>query len=296
MHWFSIGFLALINFSFDNAGYLAPSGGKVDFSFSTDRNLSLNLNVPFQCLVEIAQEQTAAVTAQVLISADVQHYQPHVARFSQVYPSARSPIKLEFNGEIIRLPPIRDGGIGVDIGLHVAPAQSVEASIALMDSSTSLDVIASVTGFRNLTSILALNARWATGGLLEQQVSSLTDSHIGTESVCKIGWQAVGEFEVQVSQTTFNLAATDTLLVISLSTAASIDAEQHLPLFGGFHCHQNTIVGFDSYNLVSNANDAKWGEHLPSWICSTRYVPPVVGAISLTFTEPFMRIGRYQLD
>ena len=288
--------MALINFSFDNADYLAPSGGKVDFSFSTDRNLSLNLKVPFQCLIEIDQQQTAAVTAQVLISADVQHYRPHVARFSQVYPTARSPIKLEFNGEIIRLPPIRDGGIGIDIGLHVAPAQSVGASIALMDSSTSLDVIASVTGGRNLTSILALNARWATGELLEQQVSSLAESHIGTESVCDVDWQAVNEFEVQVTQSTFNLAATDTFLVISLSTAASIDAEQNLPLFGGFHRHQNINVRFDSYNLLSNANDAKWGEHLPSWICSTRYVPPVVGAISLTFTEPFMRLGKYQLD
>ncbi|GIU22267.1 hypothetical protein [Shewanella sp. MBTL60-007] len=209
-----------------------------------------------------------------------------VLRFSESWGNLRSPIKIRFEGEQPPQPPIRDGGIGLDIVLAWLEPLQTEAQLAVVGHTDRVANQYQLDWLADIATQQQIALGWHLGplhnanislplllGAQQQQVNRFAWAlPVLHQSITSVDWLSLETVEASV-QAAWAITATYQLdTPLSFDNAEQVDVQLALSYL---------VMGSD----INQQLAIVWGPHQARWICSTKYRPPAVGLFSVRFSE-----------
>jgi hypothetical protein len=207
-------------------------------------------------------------------------------RFDESWLNATSPLQLRFVGELIPEPPIRFGGIGIELGLGIGKGLRLDNQLVLHSLSRyiALDT-AHIWGGKSAEH-QDYGLVWHTKALEQQRTISPWLRPQLHKQQFSVNWATPNQHQMHTQLDWLTPLQRMTVNVAKWSQ--SQPKEQLASVFWrqvpGTQICQGIAYSYKGQRGFEYS--LPWGPHQPQWICSTRYVPQT-GKITMRFGEPW---------
>ena len=209
-----------------------------------------------------------------------------VLRFSESWGNFNSPAKLRFEGEVSPKPPIRDGGLGIDLVMPCLRPLQAETEVIISHQTDKVELTYPFDWLTHTATEQQNRTAWRIGGLQSVDKFLLQDTGKNIEQENALMWLSALMYQRSILLNRFSYKASETCLsapwvihaTYQLDTNISFNSDDSL---SSIFALRYSATGSDTSQQIVTV----WGPHEAKWVCSTKYRPPAVGLLSMSFSE-----------
>ena len=232
------------------------------------------------------EAQWSAVVSPLTLTFGEPPFSGITLRFVEPWSEVKSPLKLRFKGELPPKPPIRDGGLGIDLVMPCLRPLQAETEVVISNQTDKVEHAYSLDWLTHTATEQQSRTAWRIGVLqsLDKFLLLETDKNIEQENT--LVWLSPLMHQRSILLNRFSYKASET----SLSAPWEIHATYQLDTDVSFYS-DDALSSIFTLRYSATGSDinqqlvAAWAPHKAMWICSTKYRPPAVGLLSMRFSE-----------
>ena len=276
----------MIDFRFEAGNYTPPLGHAVDFAYSSNVSLSVASVITLTSGVGVVYAHELQSSASIPFFVSTEPVTPVQLRFDRAGRVNSSPISLRFNAEIIPVPPILDGSLGLDIVLPWLEPLQAEAQLTVVGNTDRVANQYQLDWVADTATEQQIALGWHLGPLHNANISLPILLGAQQQQQNSFAWALPALHQQTTSVDWLSLEATEACLQAVWQLTATYQLDTALSFDDGEQYDAQFVLSY----LVTGSDITQqlaiaWGPHKPKWICSTKYRPPEVGLLTMRFSE-----------
>ncbi|WP_258955900.1 hypothetical protein [Shewanella woodyi] len=207
-------------------------------------------------------------------------------RFDAPWPNASSPIRLRFSDGEVTPPLPFDNTIGIECAVCWVKPSEPESKLIIAERAHNLGTVFDSQWLTNLSETMTVSSCWSSSQSMGVSYSLPWLFNVQTRIDLVFGYSLLDEHHYQ--------AGIEWLSSSLLHRNVSLDwfdivAHQSFQKISWRDGDNRSCLLTISYRglICDGENSITWGPHVARWICSTNYLPPENGHVTLRFSEPW---------